>query len=309
MKSKSRVSASRRVVHAFTLVELLVVIGIIAILIAVLLPTLASARRSAAAVKCAAEMKEIWNAYLMYAGEYHDCFPVSEYKDTYSLGVTNYPYNYTLNGQTFVIYPYWQDFVGRYLTKMKVGGAANTTAEQEQARRTVLWGCPSWDVYQNGSIMVHSGYGMNAFPTFTTEHLAATGDNDPPANEMAYYSTGSTVPSHGFFKRSRWSQSSNRCLIADSRFWLVQSRGLSTTAFPPQSTINNINTWTPGVSGQTMIDVYRHGKYPPLNSSIASAFSDKGGVVGYNILYADGHVERAITQEAAYRSTRMRFPG
>ena len=44
---------------AFTLVELLVVIGIIAILIAVLLPALARARAQANAVKCMANLQQI----------------------------------------------------------------------------------------------------------------------------------------------------------------------------------------------------------------------------------------------------------
>jgi len=58
---------SRR--HAFTLVELLVVIGIIALLISILLPTLSKARDSAKTLQCLAVLKNWGNAQQMYAAE------------------------------------------------------------------------------------------------------------------------------------------------------------------------------------------------------------------------------------------------
>ena len=63
--------------RGFTLIELLVVVGVIAVLMAILLPALAAAQRSAKSVSCSSQMRQIGIATIMYAQANRDLLPCS----------------------------------------------------------------------------------------------------------------------------------------------------------------------------------------------------------------------------------------
>ena len=73
LRCSARATGRRK--HGFTLVELLVVIAIIAVLISILLPALNAARASAVSANCLSNLRQIGQAFYLYASEYNSSMP------------------------------------------------------------------------------------------------------------------------------------------------------------------------------------------------------------------------------------------
>jgi prepilin-type processing-associated H-X9-DG protein/prepilin-type N-terminal cleavage/methylation domain-containing protein len=109
--------------RAFTLVELLVVIGIIALLLSILIPTLSKARESAQTLKCLSNLKTLGQAMQMYASANKNFLPYP----TTTLILQNPGVSTTIESspQGYI----WYNAVDPYLL-------SNRAAQAEQTNRT-----------------------------------------------------------------------------------------------------------------------------------------------------------------------------
>jgi prepilin-type N-terminal cleavage/methylation domain-containing protein len=109
--------------RGFTLIELLVVIGIIAIIIAMLLPALSNAREAAKTLACMSQLRQIGFAIQQYAGANSGKTPCWAVRHEWP----NDPWPPDFNGEWTG--PGWPILVQPYLGQ-NPGGA--------------VWNCPAW---------------------------------------------------------------------------------------------------------------------------------------------------------------------
>jgi len=104
--------------RAFTLIELLVVISIIALLIAILLPVLGNARKSAENMQCTIQLKQLVTAQNSHAVEYKgtiaghlkwDAWTV--WKNAFKFYENSYPVEVRENGWTGTGLLYYRDYI------------------------------------------------------------------------------------------------------------------------------------------------------------------------------------------------------
>lgn len=144
---------SRKSRFSFTLIELLLIVGIIAILAAILLPALSRAKDVAKEIQCVNLQKHISVAFMMYTSDNNGYFPPV--------------CDATWYGGSLSKNPEWYFGVGQYLgyKNWQLGGTTSCISSGDK-RNDVLW-CPSFSLSTPGVYAMYydtiGGYGMNRF--------------------------------------------------------------------------------------------------------------------------------------------------
>jgi prepilin-type N-terminal cleavage/methylation domain-containing protein/prepilin-type processing-associated H-X9-DG protein len=319
----------RRSRAAFTLVELLVVIGIIALLISMLLPALNGARKAADRTKCLAYLKEIGNGFAMYAADNKGWWPVAAHY-----------YQNDIPGITWKARDKrWHDFIAKYVQgpqavtapdgtvykdrEMNFNGtvgfraiqAAGTTYANHgefgttvdpvwigtmRDRNSVLSGCPTWNrVGHNGgqyNYGANNGYVMSKFPKSPGDMRTAAGALYPDKIAWIIEDDGTAGSKFAgrYFKASAWTRPGDRGLIFDG----IHNGAYFSNGF------NNGWDYAPDTTTPLpkfpsylyAMDWNRHGKLPGLV---------KATDLSLNMLFCDGHAAPVSPREA-YRALRMK---
>jgi len=248
--------------RGFTLIELLVVVAIIALLIAILLPSLARARETTKRTVCAANLKAQGTAVAIYASSNSDAVPIF--------------YN---NG---LAYPCDEDYqFGNQLLAISQQ-QANSMNNAEDSMRRIFY-CPS-----NYILSASSGQwsGSAVGSAFRLHGYAYFNARTAPGMEGSHWSTldSGLLPSPRvsppFRYLYKWSATpfASQTEFGEDLMYAPQS---AATGLPDVTTINWLATGNPA-------------NYPNADNGtlmVNHRTSKVGTPSGVNVLCVDGHVE------------------
>ncbi|MGB7157641.1 MAG: prepilin-type N-terminal cleavage/methylation domain-containing protein [Tepidisphaeraceae bacterium] len=303
-------SCHRRGFTGFTLVELLVVIGIIAILIAILLPALQSARKQADRVKCLSALNQIGAAYFMYGVDNQGWWPASFHR--YRVGN---PATGPAREKR------WHDFIGKYVNGNRdinyngtqaVGATDPVQIWTVKDTNNILWGCPAWrratrnatgyDVDQPGgaanpvgAAKFHPGYSMSHYPIGPVMTNFPT-DLRLNRTFLDYWNPGPTPPpaSPGkYYRQTQWTRAAENALLTES---VHANMAIPLPPWPYQPDTATPLIPEPFPVSTFALDFNRHGKL---------LIGNKPTDPSMNILYCDGHATTASVREV-YRAITKR---
>jgi prepilin-type processing-associated H-X9-DG protein len=261
------------------LVELLVVIGIIAVLVGILLPALQNARNAATRAKCAAALRQIGQCINLYANEFKGYAPpwragniqVSAGAGNGSYNLYGIAYNESADvpGKSATDACFWFDFLAKYITSGKGGSGDATALGQKQTQASIIWGCPKWEGYPitaaNSNAQVsQGGAGLNRqYVGYSWNYQPQFGANYPFSNShgnglsYALYSDDirSTDDFKGapwqsgngakpvWFKLTAWKPAGERAISGDSYDWKLEGQLWNGIGLVPQQRLStNLST-------------------------------------------------------------------
>jgi prepilin-type processing-associated H-X9-DG protein/prepilin-type N-terminal cleavage/methylation domain-containing protein len=267
--------------HGFTLVELLVVIGMIALLIALLLPAISGARQSALNLKCATNLRKLGELLVLHANDHKGYLPLAGniVPGADLNGVDDPP---SLGDGAKQMYVYYQDTPGQFrVTALPAALApyiANQTVRDDSWQNVETdigtgpvqdaFVCPSDENTINRTYSarqwIHNYAGGGANETYLTG-WSSYGFNSEVFGWTDAGVNGTTGHSRARGKLSIIPQPSSTMLMCDS------NAALEIWLLGPQLSLGDVYLGTGGTVGSGVFDLNRH----------------RGRL---NVLFVDGHV-------------------